>query len=69
MQMNEIIFFNLFNFNIEIVGHCLKHVGAIIGSCKHATTLFTIIYYTFKLFWEFSFLFAWYTHMINFENE
>ncbi len=38
MQMNENCFFNLFNFNIEIVGHCLKHVGAIIASCKHDYT-------------------------------
>jgi hypothetical protein len=35
MQTNEDFFFNLFNFNIEIVGHHLKHVWTIIASCKY----------------------------------
>jgi hypothetical protein len=35
MQTNEKKIFDLFNFNIEIMGHRLKHVGAIIASCKH----------------------------------
>ncbi len=36
--MNEDCFFDVFNFNIEIVGHHLEHVGAIIANCKHDYT-------------------------------